>query len=330
MASTVLITGVSRVVGGLAARVLSANVQIDRVLAVDVVRPAHDIGSAQFVRADIRNPIIGKIISQENVDTVVHLGVIATPRQAGGRMTQKDINVIGTMQLLAACQNAPSLRRLVIKSSSSVYGSSPRDPAMFTEEMTAMGTAPRGFGKDSVEVEAYVRGFGRRRPDVEVVMMRMANVVGPGLRTTFSDLFALPVIPAPVGFDGRFQVLHLDDAIGAIGAATLGENCPGVVNVAGDGVLTLRQAARIARRPTVPVVAQAAAAVQLLMARTKFGNFDAEQMNLLCFGRGMDTSVMRNSLGFFPGRSTREAFTEVFGAATPRLPVLLASGSVNA
>ncbi len=330
MPLTVLITGVSRVVGGLAARVLSSDPRIDRVLAVDVVRPAHDIGSAQFVRADIRNPIIGKIISQENVDTVVHLGVIATPRQAGGRTTQKDINVIGTMQLLAACQNAPSLRRLVVKSSSSVYGSSPSDPAMFTEEMTARRTPPRGFGKDSLEVEAYVRGFGRRRPDVDIVMMRMANVVGPGLRTTFSDLFALPVIPAPLGFDGRFQVLHLDDAIGAISAATLGKDSPAVVNVAGAGVLTLHQAARIARRPTIPVVAQAAPVVQQLMARTKLGNFDAEQMNLLCFGRGMDTTVMRRSLRFAPGRSTREAFTEVFGAATPRLPVLIRSGTVNA
>lgn len=330
MASTVLVTGVSRVVGGLAARVLSADPRVGRLLAVDVVRPPHDIGSAQFVRADIRNPIIGKIISQEEVDTVVHLGVIATPRQAGGRMTQKEINVIGTMQLLAACQKAPSLRRLVIKSSAAVYGSSPRDPAMFTEDMIARRNPSRGFGKDSVEVEAYVRGFGRRRPDVDVVMMRMANVIGPGLRTIFSDLFTLPVIPAPLGFDGRFQVLHLDDAIGGIVAATLGPESPSVVNMAGDGVLTLHQAARIARRPTVPVLPKTGPLVQQLTARARLGNFDAEQMDLLRFGRGMDTSVMRNSLRFAPSRTTREAFTEVFGAQTPRLSVLTRAGGSDA
>ena len=47
----------------------------------------------------------------------------------------KEINVIGTMQLFAACQRAPGVQRLVVKSSAHVYGSSPNDPAMFTEDM---------------------------------------------------------------------------------------------------------------------------------------------------------------------------------------------------
>ena len=36
-----------------------------------------------------------------------------------------------------------------------------------------------GFAKDSVEVEGYVRGFARRRPDVAVTMLRFANFLGP-------------------------------------------------------------------------------------------------------------------------------------------------------
>ena len=79
--------------------------------------------------------MIAKVIAAEEVDTVVHLSVIATPSGAGGRTSMKEINVIGTMQLLAACQKAPGVERLVVKSSSRVYGSSPRDPAMFSEEM---------------------------------------------------------------------------------------------------------------------------------------------------------------------------------------------------
>ena len=39
------------------------------------------------------------------------------------------------MQLLAACQKAPRVERLVVKSTTTVYGASSRDPAMFTEEM---------------------------------------------------------------------------------------------------------------------------------------------------------------------------------------------------
>ena len=40
--------------------------------------------------------------------------------------------------------------------------------------------ARSGYAKDSVEVEGYVRGFARRRPDVGVTTLRFANFVGPG------------------------------------------------------------------------------------------------------------------------------------------------------
>ena len=79
-----------------------------------------------------------------------------------------------------------------MKSSAAVYGSSPRDPAMFTEDMNPKTLPRTGFGKDSVEVEGYVRGFSRRRPDVEITMLRLANVVGPSIHTAITDYFSLP------------------------------------------------------------------------------------------------------------------------------------------
>ena len=187
MAKVVLVTGVSRYLGGLYARRLSTDPSIERILGVDVVPPKHSIGRAEFVRADIRNPIIGKVIAQAEVDTVVHMAVIATPLGAGGRAMMKEINVIGTMQLLAACQKAPSVRKLVVKSSTSVYGSSPSDPAMFTEDQEPHALARTGYAKDSVEVESYVRGFARRRPDVAVTTLRFANFVGPTVQTALTS-----------------------------------------------------------------------------------------------------------------------------------------------
>ena len=135
MGKVVLVTGVSRDLGRRFARALATDPDVDRVIGVDVVLPRDDIGDVSFVRADIRSPVIAKVIAKEDVDTVVHMSVIATPGSAGGRGTMKELNVIGTMQLLAACQKAPGLRHLVVKSTSTVYGASSRDPAMFTEDM---------------------------------------------------------------------------------------------------------------------------------------------------------------------------------------------------
>ena len=132
-----LVTGVARDLAGRVARRLSDDPAIERVIGVDLVAPAHATGRAEFVRADIRSPMMARLLAQNEVDAVVHMGVIATPRDAGGRVVQKDINVLGTMQLLAACQRVPSMTRLVVKSTAGVYGSSPRDPGVFTEDVAA-------------------------------------------------------------------------------------------------------------------------------------------------------------------------------------------------
>ena len=115
------------------------------------------------------------MLAEHAVDTVVHLDVTGTPLGSGGRTTVKETNVIGTMQLLGACQKSPTVKRLVVKSSTSVYGSAPRDPAVFTETTPPKSLPSGGFAKDAVEVEGYVRGFARRRPDVAVCVLRFAQ-----------------------------------------------------------------------------------------------------------------------------------------------------------
>jgi UDP-glucose 4-epimerase len=318
----VLVTGVSRYIGGRYARLLTEHPDVDRVIGVDVVPPPHPIGGAEFVRADIRNPIIAKVIAQAEVDTVAHLNVIATPLSAGGRVSMKEINVIGTMQLLAACQKAPSVRRLVVKSSGAVYGSSPRDPAMFTEDMGPKSLPRTGFGKDSVEVEGYVRGFSRRRSDVEVSVLRFANVIGPGISTTMTDYFSLPVVPTALGFDARLQLVHEDDAVAALVTATTRAGV-GLVNVAGDGVITVSQAARIAGRPTLPVPLQAGGWVGQVVRRAGLADFAPDQLQHLAFGRGLDTTRMREVLGFQPRYTTLEAFRDFVAARRTPTPSLL-------
>jgi UDP-glucose 4-epimerase len=317
-ANVVLVTGVSRYLGGRFAKQLSKDSSITRIIGVDVVPPPHSIGRAEFVRADIRNPMIGRIISQAKVDTVVHMNVLATPVSAGGRVSQKEINVIGTMQLLAACQKAPSVRRLVVKSTAAVYGSSPRDPALFTEDMGPKTMPTSGFGKDSVEVEGYVRGFSRRRPDTEISLLRFANIIGPGIKTALTDYFSLLVLPAPFGYDARMQFVHEDDAIDAMLLAVAGPSVQ-IVNIAGDGVLTVSQAAALVGRPVVPVPFKIAH-LSGLVRRAGLADFSTDQLSFLSFGRGVDTTRMRTVMGFHPRYTTREAFADFAAHVPPIVP----------
>jgi len=318
MGRVVLVTGVCRDLGGRFARLIAAQPGVDRVIGVDVVPPRHDLGDVRFVRADIRNPVIAKVIAAEDVDTVVHLSVIATPHGAGGRSSMKEINVIGTMQLLAACQKAPGVQRLVVKSSGRVYGASPRDPAMFSEDMAPRRMPRSGFGKDSVEVEGYVRGFARRRPDVTVTMLRCASLLGPRIETNLTRYFELPVIPTVAGFDGRLQFCHEDDALDALRhSATAGVH--GTFNIAGDGVLMVSQAVRRLGKPTVPVPSFAMSPLRSVFPQARHAELNSEHATYLSHGRGLDTTAMREILGFHPRFTTAETFDEFAARLRPGL-----------
>ncbi|MGB8651212.1 MAG: NAD-dependent epimerase/dehydratase family protein [Mycobacteriales bacterium] len=316
----VLVTGVSRYLGTRLASTLAADPSIERVIGVDTVPPrpevSQQLGRTEFVRADIRNPLIAKVIAQAEVDTVVHMNVIATPLGAGGRTAMKEINVIGTMQLLAACQKAPSMRKLVVKSTTAVYGSSPRDPALFTEDAEPKALPKSGYAKDAVEVEGYVRGFGRRRPDVTLSLLRFTNFIGPSIETPLTRYLSLPVVPTVLGFDPRIQLCHEDDGIEVLRRCTL-EDHPGIFNVGGSGVLLLSQAVRRVGRPSFPVPSPAVTLVAQAFRRAGLVDFSPEQMRYLEHGRVADVSRLAKELGWAP-RPTSEAM-RAFVERSPRI-----------
>lgn len=309
----VLVTGVSRFLGGHLAARFAANPDIERVLGVDTEPPPRDLlrrmGRAEFVRADIRNPLISKVISTANVDTVVHASVTANPAGPTGRTVMKEMNVIGTMQLLAACQKSPKVRKLVVKSTSAVYGSSSRDPAVFTEDMGPKDLPSSGYAKDAVEVEGYVRGFGRRRPDVNVTTLRFTNFIGPRIDTVLTRYFALPVVPTVLGYDARVQLLHSEDALAVLERATL-HDLPGVFNVGGDGVLLLSQAIRRAGRLNLPVPSMAVPTVAGFFRSARLVDFSPDQMRFLNWGRVVDTTLLKKEFGFTPRWTTQQAFDD--------------------
>jgi len=220
------------------------------------------------------------------------------------------------MQLLAACQKAPGLKRLVVKSSTAVYGSSSRDPAMFTEDMAPKRMPRTGFAKDAIEVEGYVRGFARRRPDVTVTMLRAANTVGATISSPMTQYFRLPVVPTVLGFDARLQFLHETDLVAALRHATT-DGVHGTFNLAGSGILMLSQALRRLGKPTVPVPGFALGTLGAVLKQAGLSAVSQELSGLLTFGRGVDTSRARDVLGFVPDYSTAEAFADLARTISP-------------
>lgn len=308
MGQRVLITGISGHVASKLARRLEQDDSVDYVVGVGLEEPSLDLERTEYVRADIRNPLTVKVLQTTEVDTVVHLHILTSPSGIG-RSQMKEMNVIGTMQLLGACQRAEQVAKVVMKSTTAVYGADPWDPAMFTEGMSSRSEPRHGYTKDAVEIERYARGFVRRRPEVSLTTLRFANFMGPEIETAFTRYFTLPVVPTAMGYDPRLQFIHEDDAVEVLHRAVLEER-PGVYNVAADGVVLLSQALRLVGKPSIPVVLPLVAPIASALRRFGAVDFATDQLRFLLYGRVADNTRLKEKFGYRPRFTTRDALLD--------------------
>jgi UDP-glucose 4-epimerase len=180
---------------------------------------------------------------------------------------------------------------------------------MFTEDSTSRRPIRSGFAKDSLDIEGYARGLGRRRPDIAVTILRLANMIGPAMDTTLSRYLAGPLVPTMFGRDARLQLLHEQDALGALERAAMAGKA-GTFNIGGDGILMLTQAIRRAGRIPLPVPGFGVWALDSLRRANRYNEINREQFNYLSFGRVMDTSRMHSELADQPKWTTAEAFDD--------------------
>ncbi len=314
----ILITGIAGSVARALAAVLEDDPQVEHLAGVDLVDPPPDLKRTEFFRADLRGPLIARVLRSTRADTIVHLARFSAPRRAGGRGRMKELNVIGTMQLMGAAQKDPDVQRVIVRSSTAVYGSHPDDPALIREE-SELGShgAAHGYSKDAIEVERYARSFGRRRPDVSLTILRFANFIGPTVSTPLTAYLSLPVVPTVLGFDPRLQLCHEQDAVEVLRRAVLGEH-PGTFNVAGPGVMYLSQAIRRAGRPVLPVIEPLVQGTASLLRQSGRVDFSPEQLAFLRYGRVGDITRLRQDFGYEPRFSTIEAFDDFLASGRVR------------
>lgn len=305
----VLVTGVANDLGTMVAAELEQRDDIEEVIAVDTAEPKRPLTRTEFVRADLRNPLVGRIIEASAVDTIVHLGTHTGPTTSGGRSRMKELNVLGAMQLFAAAQASDHVQRVVLKSSTAVYGARPDGPAVLTEDDVPDGASEDGWSRDAVEVEGYARTMVERRPDIELVTLRFANFLGAQLNSVFASFFTLPVVPSVLGHDPRLQFVHERDAVGVLERAAV-DGPAGTYNVAAPGVLYLSQCIRLAGRVPAPVPGPLAGLVGAAVRRSGRVDFTPEQLQFLQFGRVIDTTRLREGFGYEPVFGVREAFED--------------------
>ena len=301
----ILITGISSYLGTELARRLEADHDVEYLAGIDTRKPGGGLERTDFIEADIRNPVIAKLLPQTGVDTVVHNQIVRRPGRLSARAAH-DINVIGSLQLLAACERAESVRAIVIRGSAGIYGAEPAAPQFFTEEMTRLYPLRTRFQRDVGEVENLFETFRRRHAGVVCTMLRYQPSIGPSVDTQFTRYLSLPLVPTYLGFDPRIQLVDERDALDSFVAAVKNP-VRGAVNVAGHGTVGLTKTIRLAGKLSLPLPAPLFGPTTGGAHRLGMVEFSEDFSRLLRHGRAVDTTRLVHEVGFTPRFSTEEA-----------------------
>jgi UDP-glucose 4-epimerase len=300
----VLVTGLSTYWGGRLAQALESFEQIEAIIGVDSEAPTQELERTEFVRVTNRHSLLARIVRAAEIDTVIDTRLVVNSLMASPRDAHEN-NVIGTMNIIAACTGADSpVRKFVFKSSTHYYGSEQDDPAFFTEHMRRSHPPRTALERDIVDAEETVSEFAQRHREVTVTVLRCANVLGPDVDTGFTRMFQLPLVPMVLGFDPRLQFVHEDDVVHALEHATF-RSTPGVYNVAADGVLALSEVISLLGKWPAPVLPPWGTGIAAGPLRRLGFRIPDEMINLLRFGRGIDNRLLKAS-GFHYGYTSRE------------------------
>jgi UDP-glucose 4-epimerase len=277
------------------------------IIGVDIDAPNPPIQDLDFIQADIRNPLIVELLKSEGIKTVCHLVFMdsAKPDEASF-----DINVVGTMKILSACGEA-GVRKVVLKSSTAVYGACQTNPAFLTEQNPLHGSRAYGYTRDMVEIEAFCNGFQRQIPDLILTILRFPSIIGLNVDTPMTRFLRQSWTPVLLGFDPLMQVIHEWDVVEALVHAILND-FPGVFNVAADGVLPLMRLMSLAGKIPIPIFHPFAywGASTLGATGLRITQYVPIELDYIRYPWVADLAKMQAHFGFSPRYTAEEALRE--------------------
>jgi UDP-glucose 4-epimerase len=314
----VAITGISSTWGAALARRLERDPEISYIAGIDSRPPPAELERTDFIEADIRSAVLSRLLPATEVDTVIHCGVLWYPEPGRPARALHEINVIGTLQLLAACERTEALRTVIVRGSAAIYGCEAAVPSFYTEDLAREQPLRTRFQRDISELEEYFETFARRHPELTCCMLRYQPEVGPDLDNPLVRYLTLPLVPVQLGFDPRLQLLHADDATGALVAA-VANPVRGAVNVAPAGSISLSRALRLLGRPALPVPGPLfAPVVERLNRQLGAGGLLGDGVRLLRFGRGVDNRRLVEEIGYLPRHDAAGAIRDLAAKAVGR------------
>jgi UDP-glucose 4-epimerase len=302
----VLVTGGAGHVGHLALQALAAH-GADPLVSLDVRARTEPLDGVAAVTGDLRHLDLADLLDRHRVGAVVHCAAIVNPPPGMSEAELHDIEVGGTERVLEACL-AAGVEHVTVTSSGAAYGYHLANRGRWlTEDDPVRGSDAFAYSRHKAEVERLLARYRRVHPELGQLVLRPGTILGAGTRNQITDLFERPAVLGLRGTDVPFVIVWDWDVAEVIARGVV-ERVTGTYNLAGDGVLTLADIARIEGKRLVPLPPQLLARALGVLGRMGLTQYGPEQVDFLRYRPVLANDAMKRAFPGLPRRSTREAY----------------------
>jgi UDP-glucose 4-epimerase len=308
----VALTGARTFLGDHLIRVLEDDPSCEHVLCLDVRPPTSARSKTRFHRTDLTDPSsdqqMARVLRDDGIDTLVHTAFLAYPSHS--RSWAHELEAIGSLYVMNAAA-ASGVKKVVLTSSTAVYGASPKNPAFLTESSPLRGARGSRWVTDRVAVENDLARLARDCPHMVTTSLRFGMTVGPTIRNFYTKMLTPQVMPTVMGYDPLVQYLHEDDAISALMLA-LHYDQRGVFNIVGGGTLYYSDVIRMGGKVAVPVPHLMGYALADTLFSVQLSVVPGAFLDYFRYAWVADGARARDVLGFSPQYTSRGALISFF------------------
>ena len=278
------------------------------VVAADVreTPPDERLTGIDYVTADIRSSELIDIFNRFSIDTVVHLATIVTPGRKSNREFEYSVDVLGTENVLNTCLES-RVKKLIITSSGAAYGYYADNPEWLDENDALRGNPEFAYSHHKRLVEEMLGSYRNEHPELNQLVLRPGTVLGATTSNQITALFQKTFIMGLMGADSPFVFIWDQDVVSCILKGIFGD-VTGIYNLAGDGVLTMKEIAGMMDRPYVALPVGLVRAALWMLKKLGLSQYGPEQINFLRYRPVLSNRRLKKKFGYIPQKTTLEVF----------------------
>ncbi len=307
--SSVVVTGAAGYIGRQVLTALARDRRsICTIVAADVRAPASEdmLPGVEYDTVDIRTAEFTDALKLYSPDVVVHLAAVVTPGRESDRDFEYSVDVLGTKNVLLGCLEA-GVPRLIYASSGAAYGYHADNPEWLDEDDRLRGNVEFAYSDHKRQVEEMLAKWRQEHPELEQLIFRPGTVLGSVTSNQITALFEKPYVLGLRSASIPFVFIWDEDVVSAI-LKGIHEGGSGIYNMAGDGVLTMREIAALIGKPYIPVPVCLITAALSVLKCLRLTQYGPEQVNFLRYRPVLSNRRLKEEFGYTPRKTTREVF----------------------